>query len=210
MSMHYLAGVSVTLLATFLLRLVLRWRSGWSCQPGLPPGSRGLPLLGETLEFFTASPTVELLPFLKRRLDRYGPIFRTSLVGEEMVVSLEAAFSARVLQQEERAFQIWYPSPFMRVFGADNIITTLGPLQRRIRALVLRLFGPEPLRLLLLRDVHRAAQAELRAWVARSPAAVEVRAATSRYSGQLAPAARGGGAVRRCAAISARLVARLF
>ncbi|KAL6637190.1 hypothetical protein ACP70R_024762 [Stipagrostis hirtigluma subsp. patula] len=180
MSMQYLAALSMTLGAILFLRLVFKWRSGWPCEQGLPPGSKGLPLLGETLEFFTASPTLELQPFLKRRLDRYGPIFRTRLVGEELMVSLDPAFSALVLQQEERAFQMWYPSSFMRVFGADNIITALAPLHRRIRSLVLRLFGPETLRLVLLSDVQRAARAELRAWLGCLPDAVEVRAATSR------------------------------
>jgi cytochrome P450 family 26 subfamily A len=90
-------------------------------------------------------------------------------------VSLDPELSTRVLQEEERAFQIWYPPSFMRVLGADSIITALGPLHRHIRALVLRLFGPESLRLVLLRDVQRA---ELRSWL-RLPD-VEVRAATSR------------------------------
>jgi len=45
----------------------------------LPPGSRGLPLLGETLEFFAASPTLELVPFFKRRLERYIYIFSTTI-----------------------------------------------------------------------------------------------------------------------------------
>ncbi|KAG0548296.1 hypothetical protein BDA96_01G154900 [Sorghum bicolor] len=180
MDMDYLAApVFVTLaLATLLLRLVLRWRVGELCHPRLPPGSRGLPLFGETLEFFTASPTLELLPFFKRRLERYGPIFRTSLVGEDLIVSLDPELSTRVLQEEERAFQIWYPPSFMRVLGADSIIAALGPLHRHIRALMLRLFGPESLRLVLLPDVQRSARAELRSWL-RLPD-VEVRAATSR------------------------------
>jgi len=109
---------------------------------------------------------------------RYGPIFRTSLVGEDLIVSLDPELSTRVLQEEERAFQIWYPPSFMRVLGADSIITALGPLHRHIRALVLCLFGPESLRLVLLRDVQRSARAELRSWL-RLPD-VEVRAATSR------------------------------
>ncbi|CAN6323114.1 unnamed protein product [Urochloa humidicola] len=177
--MSYLAAVFLTLaLATVVFRLVFGWWHGGSCEARLPPGSRGLPLVGETLEFFTASPTLELLPFFKRRLERYGPIFRTSLVGEDLIVSLDPELNARVLQQEERAFQIWYPSSFMRVFGADNIITALGPLHRHMRALMLRLFGPESLRLVLLRDVHRSARAELQSWLGRPD--VEVRAATSR------------------------------
>ena len=92
-------------------------------------------------------------------------------------MSLDPEFSARVLQQEERAFQIWYPSSFMRILGADSVITALGPLHRHIRALMLRLFGPESLRLALLRDVQRRARAELRSWLAQPD--VEVRTATS-------------------------------
>lgn len=175
---HLAAALAALALATLLLRLVLGWRDGGARDPRLPPGSRGLPLVGETLEFFRASPTLELQPFFKRRLERYGPVFRTSLVGDELIVSLDPDFSARVLQQEERAFQIWYPSSFMRILGADSVITALGPLHRHIRSLMLRLFGPESLRLVLLRDVQRRARAELRSWLGRPD--VEVRTATSR------------------------------
>ncbi|WVZ59994.1 hypothetical protein U9M48_010071 [Paspalum notatum var. saurae] len=168
MAMDCLAAAFVSLaLATLVLSLVLRWGNGGPCEPArLPPGSRGLPLIGETLEFFTRSETLELLPFFKRRLERYGPIFRTSLVGNDLIVSLDPEFSAR------------YPPSLMRVFSTDNIITVLGPLHRHIRALVLRLFGPESLRLVLLRDVQRSARAELLSWLQRPD--VEVRAATSR------------------------------
>jgi len=32
----------------------------------------GLPLLGESLEFLARIPSLEVLPFFKRRLERYG------------------------------------------------------------------------------------------------------------------------------------------
>jgi hypothetical protein len=95
-------------------------------------------------------------------------------------VSLDPELSRRALQEEERAFQIWYPPSFLRVLGADSTVSALGPLHRHIRALVLRLFGPESLRLVLLRDVPRSARAELRSWLRRPGPGVEVRAATSR------------------------------
>jgi cytochrome P450 family 26 subfamily A len=73
--MHYLAALSVTLLGAILLRWAFKWmnygRTGGEEGMLLPPGSRGLPFLGETLEFFAASPTLELVPFFKRRLERY-------------------------------------------------------------------------------------------------------------------------------------------
>ncbi|XP_066335805.1 cytochrome P450 87A3-like [Miscanthus floridulus] len=181
MSMHYLAAVSVTLALGVGAILVLRWRNGGrtSHDTRLPPGSRGLPFLGETLHYLAASSTLGLLPpFFQKRLERYGPIFRTSLVGEDLIVSLDAELNAHILKQEERGFQIWYPPSFMRVFGADNITAKIGVLHRHMRTLVLRLFGHQSIRSVLLRDVQRSAHDELRSWLGRRD--VEVRTAISR------------------------------
>uniref|UniRef100_A0A0D3FM05 Cytochrome P450 n=2 Tax=Oryza TaxID=4527 RepID=A0A0D3FM05_9ORYZ len=133
----------------------------------LPPGSRGLPLLGESLEFFARSPSLELLPFLKQRLERYGPIFRTNIIAQDMIVSLDPELNNLVFQQEERLFQCWYPNSFMRVFGADSIITTFGSSHRHVRNLVLRLFGPENLRRAMLQEMQKTAQASLLSWLDR-------------------------------------------
>ncbi|EMS54526.1 hypothetical protein TRIUR3_24061 [Triticum urartu] len=67
-----LVAAAVGILAAWLIHLFMRWNMGPPCSAGalLPPGSRGLPLLGETLEFFARNPSLELVPFLKRRLDR--------------------------------------------------------------------------------------------------------------------------------------------
>lgn len=96
---------------------------------------------------------------------RYGPIFRTNLVGEDLIVSLDPELNNFVFQQEEKLFQIWYPESFMRIIGYDSMIATLGSLHKHVRTLVLRLFGPENLRLVLLQDVQRTAQASLLSWL---------------------------------------------
>jgi len=54
-------------LAHYLLKKINHRRR---LQAVLPPGSMGLPLLGETLEFFARSPSMDLLPFFKRRMER--------------------------------------------------------------------------------------------------------------------------------------------
>jgi len=46
----------------------------------LPPGSFGLPLLGETLPFIQ-----DTAKFLERRFEEHGPIFKTSLFGDRVV-----------------------------------------------------------------------------------------------------------------------------
>jgi cytochrome P450 family 26 subfamily A len=109
---------------------------------------------------------------------RYGPIFRTNLIGEDLIVSLDPELTNLVFQQEEKMFQIWYPESMMRIMGADCIIATLGSFHKHLRSLVLRLFGPENLRLVLLRDVQRMARASLLSWFHHP--SIELKKETSR------------------------------
>jgi hypothetical protein len=63
--------MGVTLICIWLLHLLLKQiNHRRRLQAVLPPGSMGLPLLGETLEFFSRSPALDLLPFFKRRMER--------------------------------------------------------------------------------------------------------------------------------------------
>jgi hypothetical protein len=63
------------LIAAWWFHLLLKWSSGGHrrrrCELTLPPGSMGLPLLGESLEFFARIPSLQVVPFFKRRLERY-------------------------------------------------------------------------------------------------------------------------------------------
>ncbi|KAL5218975.1 hypothetical protein ABZP36_019659 [Zizania latifolia] len=70
-----------------------------------------------------------------------------------------------MFQQEERLFQIWYPDSFVRIIGADSILTTLGSSHKHFRNLVLRIFGPENLRRAMIHEVQRTAQASLLSWL---------------------------------------------
>uniref|UniRef100_J3LRB3 Cytochrome P450 n=1 Tax=Oryza brachyantha TaxID=4533 RepID=J3LRB3_ORYBR len=163
------AGLAV-LAAAWLLASIRRRNTnaiagGRGAGGRLPPGSRGLPFLGETLQFFAQSPSLELHGFFKRRMDRYGPVFRTNIVGEDLIVSLDPEVNNFVFQQEGRLFQLWYPYSVMRIFGIPTIATTLGPLHRLMRSLVLRFLGPEALRQSVLHEVQKTAEAALLSWL---------------------------------------------
>ncbi|KAF7086671.1 hypothetical protein CFC21_089947 [Triticum aestivum] len=182
--MPWLALLLISVLAARLIHLLLmRWNSSspykvaGAAAARLPPGSRGFPVIGDTLEFFSQSPSLELVPFFKRRLERYGPIFRTSLFGEDLIVSMDKELNNLVFQREEKLFQIWYPESVMRIFGADSIISKLGSFHRHMRSLVLRLFGPENLRLVMLHDAQRTVQTSLLSWL--NQPSVELKEATA-------------------------------
>ncbi|KAG2551186.1 hypothetical protein PVAP13_9KG381700 [Panicum virgatum] len=146
-------------------------------QAVLPPGSMGLPLLGETLEFFARSPSMDLLPFFKRRMERFGPIFKTNLVGKDLIVSLDPDINHYVLQQEEKAFHIWFPESFMRLLGEENIAKVYGSLHKNTRNMIRRVFGPENLRLVLLHDMQGAVEKTLSSW--HDSGSVELKPALS-------------------------------
>nr|KYP67257.1 Cytochrome P450 87A3 [Cajanus cajan] len=83
---------------------VYRWRNP-SCNGKLPPGSMGFPLLGETLQFFFPNTSSDIPPFIKQRMKRYGPIFKTNLVGRPVVVSTDPDLNYFIFQQEGQVFQ---------------------------------------------------------------------------------------------------------
>ncbi|CAL4903053.1 unnamed protein product [Urochloa decumbens] len=147
-----------TLIAAWWFHLLLKWASGHRrrrCELTLPPGSMGLPLLGESLEFFVRIPSLEILPFFKRRMERYGPVFKTNLIGKDMIVSLDPELNSYVLKQDNKAFKIWYPESLKRVLGTVLEVTSSVSLHKHMRSMVLRVFGPENLRLALLRELWK-------------------------------------------------------
>ncbi|CAL4910502.1 unnamed protein product [Urochloa decumbens] len=169
-----------TLIAAWWFHLLLKWASGHRrrrCELTLPPGSMGLPLLGESLEFFVRIPSLEILPFFKRRMERYGPVFKTNLIGKDMIVSLDPELNSYVLKQDNKAFKIWYPESLKRVLGTVLEVTSSVSLHKHMRSMVLRVFGPENLRLALLRDMQGAARSNLSSWADRP--STELKAAVS-------------------------------
>jgi len=94
-----------------------------------------------------------------------------------MIVSLDPELNSYVLKQDNRAFHIWYPESLKRIFGAVLEVTSTESLHKRMRTMVLRVFGPENLRLVLLRHVQGAARSNLSSWAHRP--SIELKEAVS-------------------------------
>lgn len=65
--------VAAVLLVTLLVVKISHWVYTWSnpkCNGKLPPGSMGLPIIGETIQFFTPYSLYETQPFIKKRMAR--------------------------------------------------------------------------------------------------------------------------------------------
>ncbi|KAF7828311.1 cytochrome P450 87A3 [Senna tora] len=159
-----------------ITRWVYRWRNP-ICNGKLPPGSMGFPLLGETLHFFSPNTSFDVPPFIKHRMERYGPIFKTSLVGRPVVVSTDPTLNHFIFQQEGQVFQSWYPDTFTEIFGRQNVGSLHGFMYKYLKNMVLNLFGPEGLKK-MLSDVEQATCNALQHWSFQD--SVELKESTAR------------------------------
>ncbi|CAL5034930.1 unnamed protein product [Urochloa decumbens] len=154
-----------TLLAAWFVNWVYRWTNP-PCRGKLPPGSMGFPIIGETFRFFRPSISLDIPTFYKQRLQRYGPMFKTSLVGQPVVVSMDPELNRFIFQQEGKLFRSWYPDTSNSIFGKESICSYDGTLHRYVRGLAARKFGHEILKGDFLAELSGTIASSLQAWAA--------------------------------------------
>ncbi|CAL2279869.1 unnamed protein product [Prunus armeniaca] len=174
--MWAVVGLSlVVLLVTYITHWITQWRNP-KCNGVLPPGSMGWPLVGETLNAMTPSYSIDLHPFFKKRLQKYGPIFRTSLAGKPIVVSADPKFNSYLFQQEGKLVELWYLDSFTKIFKISDEINAAA-VHKYIRRVALNHLGAETLKEKLLPLIEKRVVKTLASW--SSQASVEVKQASS-------------------------------
>ncbi|GJS57762.1 cytochrome P450 87A3-like protein [Tanacetum coccineum] len=170
--------VGICIAALFVVSIthwVYRWKNP-ECNGTLPPGSMGWPLLGETLEFFASNRTWDTPPFIKKRIERYGSIFRTSLVGLRVIVSTDSEFNYMVFQQEGQSLEIWYPESLTKIFGTRNLGSLHGNLHKFLKNMILTIVSPESLKK-MFSDIECVATKNMKGWACKET--VEMKTAVA-------------------------------
>jgi hypothetical protein len=86
----------------------------------LPPGSLGLPLIGDTLNFLQDS------QFAKKRHQQYGPIFKTSIFGQPTVFMRGQEASLFVLSNDNQYFVATFPPSMKALLGPLSLALQTG------------------------------------------------------------------------------------
>ena len=97
----------------------------------LPPGSRGLPLVGESLEFLR-SPSA----FVDRRLARHGRVFWSNVLGKPTVFMAGSAANQWIFAGEGRYLENEWSPAIRRLLGRDSLAMITGEAHRERRRLL--------------------------------------------------------------------------
>ncbi|KAK0592551.1 hypothetical protein LWI29_021133 [Acer saccharum] len=136
----------ITILLVTLIALVFRFfRLKFSPLPGkkLPPGSFGFPLLGESLSFMRAQKQDRTDEWMQTRIDKYGPVFKTSLAGSKIVVLTGQAGNRFVFSGDDNGISYNQPGNVAKILGKYSVLEISGPKHKLIRGAISKFLKPE-------------------------------------------------------------------
>ncbi|KAI9081275.1 hypothetical protein K1719_036775 [Acacia pycnantha] len=154
--------------AVLLLRLLRR-----PPKPKSPPGTSGWPLLGETLHFLASAYTSGPLSFMHHRSSLYGRVFRTNLLGSEVIVSADAEVNKVILQNQGNVFVPAYPKSVRELMGQHSILQINGNPHRKLHYLIAGFLRSPLLKSRITSEIQRSVTLCLASWNHHSPVYVQ-------------------------------------
>lgn len=133
----------------------------------LPPGTTGLPFIGESLQLISFYKTENPEPFIDTRVAKYGPIFTTHVFGEKTVFSTDLKINRFILQNEGRLFESSYPGSISNLVGKHSLTFMRGCLHRKMHSLTMSFANSTIIKDHLLVDIDRLVRLNLDTWTGR-------------------------------------------
>uniref|UniRef100_A0A6N2LQ22 Uncharacterized protein n=1 Tax=Salix viminalis TaxID=40686 RepID=A0A6N2LQ22_SALVM len=136
--------------------LIIKWKNP-KVDGVLPPGSMGWPLIGETLQLIAPGRSLDLHPFVKKRMQKY-------IVWElPVIVSTDNEINKYIFQHEGTLVELWYLDSFAKFFAleGETRVNAIGRVHRYMRGITLNHFGVESLKESLLPKIEDLLHANL-------------------------------------------------
>ncbi|KAL8229201.1 hypothetical protein R6Q57_014101 [Mikania cordata] len=130
--------IGVVLGVCLLSTALLKWNEMKYRKKGLPPGTMGWPLFGETTDFLKQGPS-----FMKNQRARYGSVFKSHILGCPTVVSMDPDLNRYILLNESKGILPGYPQSMLEILGKSNIAAVHGPDHKIMRGALLSLVSPK-------------------------------------------------------------------
>lgn len=135
----FFSFISLTLFVLFY-----KHRSSFS-YPNTPPGSIGIPILGETLEFFSTGWKGEPEKFIFDRLTKYkSDIFKTSIVGVPAAIFCGPVCNKFLFSNENKLVTAWWPDSVNKIFPSSTQTSSMEEA-KKLKKLLPQFLKPEAL-----------------------------------------------------------------
>ncbi|KAK1677077.1 hypothetical protein QYE76_037925 [Lolium multiflorum] len=142
---YYLLKVAALTVTASAIAIHLLTRARKSRPANLPPGSLGPPVIGQTLGVLRAARTNSGNRWIQDRVDRYGPVWKASVLRTPTVFLTGPAANKFIFFNS--ALRARTPRSFRRIFGDKSIVDMHGEDHRRIRGALMEFLKPDMLKL---------------------------------------------------------------
>ncbi|GAA0154018.1 oxygenase [Lithospermum erythrorhizon] len=134
-------------------------------EKGIPRGSSGWPLIGETLEFIASGYTSRPVSFMDKRKAIYGKVFKTHILGKPIIVSTDAEVNKVILQNHGNVFIPSYPKSITELLGKSSILQMNGYLQKRVHSLIGGFLRSPHFKARITKDIQNSVQRSMSTWL---------------------------------------------
>ncbi|KAK4490753.1 hypothetical protein RD792_001459 [Penstemon davidsonii] len=138
---------------------LLRWNELKYRKKGLPPGTMGWPVFGETTEFLRQGPS-----FMKTQRSRFGSFFKSHILGCPTIVSMDPELNRYILVNEAKGLVPGYPQSMLDILGKCNIAAVHGSAHKYMRGALLSLISPTMIKDQLLPKIDDFMRCHLSNW----------------------------------------------
>ncbi|XVF24340.1 hypothetical protein REPUB_Repub13aG0119400 [Reevesia pubescens] len=109
----------------------------------LPPGSLGLPLIGESISFVRALKQDKTVNWIRKHVNKYGPVFKTSLMGSNAVVLTGQAGNRFIFSGRDNGIASNQVGTAAGILGKHSIFELPGPRHKIVRGAIMNFLKPE-------------------------------------------------------------------
>ncbi|KAF8023746.1 hypothetical protein BT93_F1055 [Corymbia citriodora subsp. variegata] len=139
-------NILITLLLFLLpVLLLLSWRRRGSSRK-LPPGSLGIPIIGQSIGMLQAMRTNKGEEWLRERVGKYGPISKLTLFGKPTVFIHGPAANKFIFYGDSSMLANKQPSSIRAILGDRSLFELSGQDHRRVRESLMSFLRPESLK----------------------------------------------------------------